>query len=120
VIELTLDFCSGVMQIKCIFLESTHFIRFLASRQIHEAIGIAHGGLHSIRNKNIPTMVIRLDFSKSYDLTNWLYLRSILIHVGFSSSIENCFMGYCVNYVSFSISINGVASAFFKPTRGLR
>jgi hypothetical protein len=57
---------------------------FPASRNIYEAIVDAQEGFHIIRLINMPTMVIKLDFSKAYDMTNWLYLRTILIDVGFS------------------------------------
>jgi hypothetical protein len=60
-----------------------------------------------------------MDLSKAYNKTNWLYLRLILIHVGFNLFVVNWIMS-CVSSVNFSLLINGVASNFFKPTRGLR
>jgi hypothetical protein len=42
-------------------------ISFFEGRQIHEAIGVAREGFHSIREKKLLAMVVRLDLSKEYD-----------------------------------------------------
>ena len=47
---------------------------FLEGRQIHEAIGVAQEGLHSIKTKHIQGVVIKIDLSKAYDKENWLYI----------------------------------------------
>jgi hypothetical protein len=40
---------------------------FLEGRKIHEAVGIAQEGLHSIKVRNQRSMVIKVDLSKAYD-----------------------------------------------------
>eukprot|EP00253_Pinus_taeda_P021742 PITA_21742 len=56
---------------------------FLDNRQIHEAIGIAQEGLHSLKIKNLKGMIFKIDLSKAYDKTSWLYLQMLLTHLGF-------------------------------------
>ena len=43
----------------------------------------------------------------------------MLIHLGFCVSFVNWVIN-CVSSITFSILINGVASGFFRPKRGLR
>ena len=40
---------------------------FLEGRQIHEAIGVAQEGIHSIKTKKLMGVVVKIDLSKSYD-----------------------------------------------------
>eukprot|EP01018_Ginkgo_biloba_P034237 Gb_24170 [translate_table: standard] len=80
---------------------------------------IAREGLHSIKTKRVQAMVVKLDLSKAYDRTSWLYLRLMLIHLVFHVHFVNWVMD-CLTSVSFSVLINGSASPFFRPGRGLR
>jgi hypothetical protein len=92
---------------------------FLEGRQIHEAIGSAQEGLHTIKLSQSPIAVIKLDLSKAYDRVSWLYLQLLLIHLGFSLPLVKWIMG-CVSSTLFVVLINGSTSSFFKPSRGLR
>ncbi len=40
---------------------------FLEGRKIHEAIGVAQEGLHSLKTKNLNGVVLKIGLSKSYD-----------------------------------------------------
>jgi hypothetical protein len=92
---------------------------FLKGRQIHEAIGVSQEGLHSLKSKKLKGAVIKIDLSKDFDRVNWLYIRMLLIHLGFGVAFMNWTMA-CLTSVSFSILINGVASSFFTVERGVR
>lgn len=72
-----------------------------------------------IKSKNHPAMVLKLDLSKASDRTNWLYLRLMILYVGISLPVVKWIMG-CIPSVSFAVLINGSASNFFRPSRGLR
>jgi hypothetical protein len=80
--------------------------RFLERRQINEAIILAQEGLHTIKTSHMPTAVIKLDLFKAYDRVSWLYLRLLLIHIGFSLPLVKWIMG-CVTTASFAVLING-------------
>jgi len=92
---------------------------FLEGRQIHEAIGVAQEGLHSMKTLKLKGAVIKIDLSKAYDRVNWLYIRMLLTHLGFSYEFTRWVMA-CISTVSFAVLINGSASPFFTAGRGLR
>eukprot|EP00253_Pinus_taeda_P004657 PITA_04657 len=92
---------------------------FLDGRQIHEAIRVAQEVLHTIKQKKKKGVVLKIDLSKAYDRINWLYIRLLLTHLGFSYSFISWIMG-CISNVSFAVLINGAASPFIKSQRGLR
>lgn len=91
----------------------------MEGRQIHEAIGVAHEALHSIKTQKKKGAVLKIDLSKAYDRVSWLYVRLLLTHLGFGLPFVNWIMS-CITLVSFAILINGAASPFFQATRGLR
>jgi len=92
---------------------------FLEGRQIHEAIGVAQEGVHSLKTKKLKGAVIKIDLSKAYDRVSWLYIRMLLTHLGFEYEFIRWIMS-CISSVSFSVLINGSASSFFSAGRGLR
>eukprot|EP00253_Pinus_taeda_P030772 PITA_30772 len=81
---------------------------FLGGRQIH-----------SVKQKKKKGVVLKIDLSKAYDRTNWLYLRLLLTHLGFNYSFISWIMG-CISNVSFAVLIKGATSPFFKSQMGLR
>ena len=92
---------------------------FLEGRQIHEAIGVAQEGLHSLKTRRLKGAILKIDISKAYDRVSWLYLRLLLTHLGFGNNFIRWIMS-CITTVSFSVLINGAASPFFHAERGLR
>jgi hypothetical protein len=92
---------------------------FLEGRQIHEAIGIAQEGLHSMKTRKLKGAVLKIDLSKAYDRVSWLYIRLLLTHLGFEVPFISWIMS-CLTTTSFAVLINGSASPFFTPERGLR
>ena len=110
-----------VLMAKRFLLESISNEQFglLLSRKIHEAIGVSQEGIHTIKTKKSYSIVIKLDLSKDYDRESWMYLRMMLIHLGFNVHFDDWVMS-CVFFVSFSILINGSTSSLFKPYIGLR
>eukprot|EP00253_Pinus_taeda_P031311 PITA_31311 len=92
---------------------------FLESRQIHEAIGLAQEALHSIWSKHLKAILLKIDLSKAFDRVSWLFIKMILIHLGFPHAYITWIMA-CLTSPSFSILINGSATPFFHSKRGLR
>jgi hypothetical protein len=92
---------------------------FLSGRQIHDAIGIAQEVLHTTKTHKYLASIIKVDISKSYDRVNWMYMRLVLLQMGFHLHIVNWIMS-TMQSISFSILINGATSSFFRPSRGLR
>jgi hypothetical protein len=92
---------------------------FLEGRQIHEAIGVAQEGLHSLKTTRSKGAILKIDLSKAFDRVNWAYIRLLLTHLGFQVPFIKWVMA-CISSVSFAVLINGAASPFFKSERGLR
>jgi hypothetical protein len=66
----------------------------------------------------VGSSAIKLDMAKAYDHVEWLYLRQIMLKLGFDTSWVNLVMK-CVESV-FSVKVNGQLAKSFRPTRGLR
>ena len=47
---------------------------FLEGRLIHEAIGVAREGLHSMKVNNIKGAIFKIDLAKAFDKVSWLYI----------------------------------------------
>ena len=94
-------------------------LKFLVGREIHEAVGVAQEGLHSMKTKNLKGAILKIDLVKAYDKVSWIYIHMLLAHLGFCIGFIRWIMS-CITIVSFSVLINGVASPFFHAERGLR
>jgi hypothetical protein len=53
---------------------------FLQGCQIHEAIGVAQEGLHSLKTSKSRGAILKIDLSKDFDRVNWSYIR-LLSHI---------------------------------------
>jgi hypothetical protein len=91
---------------------------FLERRQIHEAIGVAQEGLHSLKTKKSKGAILKIDLSKDFDRVNWSYIRLLLTHLGFEAPFIKWIMA-CISSVSFAILINGETSPLFILEKGL-
>eukprot|EP00253_Pinus_taeda_P035172 PITA_35172 len=98
---------------------SPHQFAFLEHRQIHEAMGAAQEALHSIWTKHLKAIILKIDLAKAFDRVSWLYLKMILIHLGFPQNFISWIMA-CITTPTFSVLINGSASQFFHSERRLR
>jgi hypothetical protein len=78
---------------------------FLRGRQIHQAIGIAQEGLHSIHSGRQKVVIYKVDLAKAFDRVSWLYFKLLLIHLGFSHSFVLLIICYLMNYESEKQSI---------------
>jgi hypothetical protein len=86
-----------VVRIKLILSKVRYFEQFgfLKGRFIHEAIDMTKEGVHSIRLARYSATIIKIYLSKASDRVLWLYLRLLLLQVGFVLSLVKCIMG-CV------------------------
>ena len=75
--------------------------------------------LHSLKAKNISRVVLKLDLSKAYDKVSWLYVKMLLIHLGFEIGFVRWIME-CISTASFATLIRSMTSQFFKAEQGLR
>ena len=92
---------------------------FMKGRFIGENIRLKDYVIHFTKEKNIPGLLLFLDFEKAFDTIEWPLIIKSLQYFGFGpsdvnwvkclySNIENCFLN------------NGWTSNFFKIQRGVR
>lgn len=92
---------------------------FFPGQQILDVIGTSQECLHSMKVNNIKGLMLKLDLKKAYDKVNWIFLRLILLQMGFSLQLVNWIM-VGVSSANFAVLINEMASGFFKSQRGMR
>ena len=95
---------------------------FIPGRMITDNALIAFECLHAINSnadERSSFCAYKLDLSKAYDRVEWCFLNNVLLKLGFQSSWVDRIMT-CVTSVLYAVRFNGVMSAPFTPTRGLR
>jgi hypothetical protein len=94
---------------------------FVKGRRWLNNVIITQEILHSMKYKKGKGgwMVLKLDLKKAYDQLEWSFVREVLIHFNFPSSLFNIIMS-CISSASVSILFNGGKLEPFNPSRGLR
>jgi len=69
-----------------------------------------------VRDKNVA---LKLDISKAYDTIDWLYLKEVMLKMGFDSKWAQWIM-MCVETVDYSVIVNNELVGPIIPGRGLR
>jgi mannosylglycoprotein endo-beta-mannosidase len=82
---------------------------FLKGRQIIDTIGTAQECLHSIREKKLQALILKIDLKKAYDCISWDFLRRVLIQCGFGLPTTKWIIG-CISSATFAVLINGEPS----------
>ena len=69
--------------------------------------------------KNIPGLLLFLDFEKAFDTLEWSFIRKTSLHFGFGTSLLNWIKVFYCDIKSCILN-NGWANNFFKLGRGVR
>lgn len=99
-----------------ISLEQTRFVK---GRQILDGIVTIVVAMHSLKEKKIKGMLIKLDLSKAYDRLSWYYLKEVLLSFGFDARWTQ-WLCSCISTPNYSILLNGAPSQLFNASWGLR
>ncbi len=92
---------------------------FVEGRQITYEILLVHETIHSLNEKKIPGMMIKLDLSKAYDKINWKLLEKIMMAFGFDKEWVKRIIKL-ISTTFFPILVNGTPSNTYKSMRGFR
>ena len=92
---------------------------FIKGRFIGENIRLIDSAIKYTASKNIPGLLLFLDFEKAFDTLEWPFIHKTLIHFGFGPSLQKWFHVFYRNIES-SVLNNGWESNLFAPTRGVR
>ena len=84
-----------------------------------ENIRLINGVINFAAAKNIPGLLLFLDFEKAFDSLNWSFIQRTFKHFNFGSSMINWVKTFYNNIESCVLN-NGWSSNFFKPERGVR
>ena len=69
--------------------------------------------------KNIPGLLLLIDFEKAFDSLSWNFLHKALEHLNFGDSIRK-WVKVCYKNISSAVSVSGHLSFFFNIERGCR
>ncbi|XP_026383952.1 uncharacterized protein LOC113279473 [Papaver somniferum] len=92
---------------------------FVKKRQILDGVLIANELIDSRLRSGKSGILCKIDFEKSFDHVNWDFLEEIFILMGFGDKWRR-WIRCCVEYVKFSVLINGSATGFFISKKGIR
>ena len=92
---------------------------FLKGRFIGENIRLIDGIINFTAAKNIPGLLLFLDFEKAFDTVEWPFLQKTFQHFNFGPSIIN-WIKLCYSNIESCVLNNGWSTDFFKLERGVR
>ena len=91
---------------------------FLKSRSITENICLINNVISYTETKNIPGMLLFVDFEKAFDTIEWSFVRQTLLRFSFGTSfIKWINVFYCD--IQSCVVNNGWSSPFFELGRGV-
>jgi hypothetical protein len=92
---------------------------FISGRNISENTRLIYDIMNYTQIKDIPGMILLIDFEKAFDTVSWDYLRRVLKFFNFSESIIKWIMVFYQNIIT-TINQGGNLSRWFNNGRGCR
>ena len=92
---------------------------FLKGRYIGENIRLIYDIMHYTEEKNIPALLLFIDFEKAFDSLSWRFMFETLDFFNFGESFKR-WIALFYNGIQSSVLQNGFLSDFFDIGRGCR
>ena len=92
---------------------------YLKGRYIGENIRTVHDVITYLQERNLPGMMLLIDFEKAFDTVKWASIDKTLAFFNFGHSFRN-WIKIIYNNIQSAVLNNGYISEFFKPQRGVR
>lgn len=92
---------------------------FVKGRSIMESFLVAREYLNFCQKMKIPSILLKVDFAKTFDMVNWSFLTNLLIERGFPPKWLSAMISV-LKSSSSAIKVNSSLTPFFKHERGLR
>ena len=122
-LNVTYKILSGIIanRIKSILPKIIHENQkgFMAGRYIGENTRLLYDVIHICNEKNIPGLLLMVDFEKAFDSVSWKFIRNVLIFFNFGETIIN-WINIFFNNFKLCVTQNGFYSPFFPIGRGCR
>lgn len=92
---------------------------FVKGRYIGDAVRTIADVMYFTKERNIPAILLCIDFEKAYDSVDHEFLCSVLSSFNFGRSMQNWIKMF-YNDISSCVMNNGMSSGYFPIRRGLR
>ena len=96
-----------------------HQSAFVEGRYIGDAVRTVADVLYYVKDKNIPGILLSIDFQKAYDSIDHGYMHKVLKAFNFGPSLCKWIDTFYTN-ISSCVMNNGTSTGYFTFYRGLR
>ncbi|XP_026459289.1 uncharacterized protein LOC113359946 [Papaver somniferum] len=97
---------------------SQHQTAFIKKRQILDGVLIENELIDLRLKSGTPGLLCKVDFEKTFDHVNWDFIDDIFNLMGCGDKWRS-WIRCCVEFVKFSVLINGSAYVFFTSDKGM-
>ena len=97
----------------------TNQVGYVKRRNITDNIRSVIDIMEYLKDRQLPGIMINIDFEKAFDSVNWLFLETMLQNLNFGPSFIKWIKTFYTN-ISSCITNNGYTSNYFPIQRGVR
>ena len=92
---------------------------FVPGRYIGDNIRLLYDMIHYLKEKNLPGILVSIDFEKAFDSIDWVFMTKVLKSFGFGNEIIQWVSAF-YNEIKSTVIVNGKISNHITIERGCR